>query len=97
MDFDIFKFKDFVNTGTAKAISERRHTLLKLIDGDIFYALSLWPQDMKLIFLKKPICDLECFKLLLFLVGNGCPPCFAACRMDNDIVLLGQKQDRSSA
>ena len=29
---------------------------------------------MKLLFWKKPVADLDTFKLVLFLLGNGCPP-----------------------
>ena len=96
MDFDIFKFKDFVNTATAKAISERRHTLLKLIDGDTLYALSLWPQDMKLIFLKKTYLQPGMLQIITVSCGKWMSTLFC-CRMDNDIMLLEQKQDRSLA
>ena len=64
----------FVQVSSKEAIHERRLTLLKEIDGDIFYPLSLSPNEIKMAFWKKPIGDEDAFKLVLFLFGNGCPP-----------------------
>ena len=47
---------------------------MKIIDGDAFFPLKSWPKEMKLIFWKKSMKDKETFKLLLFLIGNGCSP-----------------------
>ena len=47
---------------------------MKIIDGDAFFPLKSWPKDMKLIFWKKPMKYEETFKLVLFLIGNGCSP-----------------------
>ena len=52
----------------------QRLQLFNSFNGDAFYPLSVWPQDFKLIFWKKPISDTFTFKLFLFLVGNGCSP-----------------------
>ena len=49
-------------------------SFLILSTGDAFYPLSVWPQEFKLIFWKKPISDKDTFKLFLFLIGNGCSP-----------------------
>lgn len=47
MDFDTFKL--FVETATAKKMSDWRYALLKLINHDVFHLLSLWPSGMKFI------------------------------------------------
>ena len=70
-------FKDFVLNCSKTEISEKRKNLLKQIDGDVFYCLSLWPRNMERIFWSKPIVDQDTFKLLIFLVENGCPPWMA--------------------
>ena len=57
----------------AEVVEERRK-LMKVIDGDAFFPLNRWPKDMRLIFWKKPASDTETFKLVLFLLGNGCAP-----------------------
>ena len=55
-------------------VVEERRKILHSINGDDFSPLAWWPEDMMLLFWKKPIGDLETFKLVLFLLGNGCPP-----------------------
>jgi len=57
-----------------KEVVERRRELMKIIDGDAFFPLKSWPKEMKLIVWNKPMKDEETFKLLLFLIGNGCSP-----------------------
>ena len=57
----------------AEVVEERRQ-LARLIDGDAFFPIKLWPKEMRLIFWKKPMGDTETFKLVLFLNGNGCEP-----------------------
>ena len=42
--------------------------------GGIFYPINSWPIEFRLIFWKKPLSDKNTFKLILFLVGNGCSP-----------------------
>lgn len=61
------------NWGKEKIVRKRKE-LLKLIDGDVFYTLSRWPKEMQTLFWKKPLGDLDLFKMILFFVGNGCPP-----------------------
>ena len=54
--------------------SINRLQLFNSFNGDAFYPLSVWPQEFKLIFWKKPISDKDTFKLFSFLVGKGCSP-----------------------
>lgn len=56
-------------------VMERRLDLFRVINGDAFFPLQVWPQDMKRIFWSKPHSDLDTFKIMLFAVGNGCSPC----------------------
>ena len=53
-------------------VIEERKKLMKVIDGDAFFPLKRWPKDVRLIFWKKPPSNTETFKLVLFLLGNGC-------------------------
>ena len=57
----------------AEVVEERRQ-LTRVIDGDAFFPLKSWPKEMRLIFWRKPMGDTETFKLVLFLIGNGCEP-----------------------
>lgn len=54
-------------------VVEERREILHSINGDAFFPLDWWPEDMILLFWKKPIGDLDTFGLVLFLLGNGCP------------------------
>ena len=47
--------------------------LLNLMNGDVFYRLSVWPAWEGRMFWKKPLEDADILKLALFLYGNGCP------------------------
>jgi len=63
-----------------KEVVERRRELMKIIHGDAFFPLKSWPKEMKLFFWKKKTMkDEETFKLLLFLIGNGCSPDLIQC------------------
>ena len=70
----------FINTTYVTSLAHQSSNrdfrqLFSTFNGDAFYPLSVWPQDFKLIFWKKPISDKDTFKLFLFLgVGNGCSP-----------------------
>ena len=59
-------------------VVEERRQLVRVIDGDAFFPLKRWPKDMRLIFWKKPTGDTETFRLILFLLGNGCAPTLIA-------------------
>ena len=47
--------------------------LTRLIDGDVF-PLKSCLKEMQLIIWKKQMGDTETFKLVLFLISNGCEP-----------------------
>ena len=51
---------------------EKTRSLLTLINGDVFYPLSSWLNDMRLKFWKKPISDQDTLQLMLFCLCNGC-------------------------
>lgn len=55
-------------------VVKKRKELLTLLDGDVFYDIWKWPRVMEQSFWRKPIGDVDVFKLLLFTIGNGCPP-----------------------
>ena len=57
----------------AEVVEERRQ-LTRLIHGEAFSPLKSWPKEMRLIFWKKPMCDTETFKLILFVIDNGYEP-----------------------
>lgn len=67
-------YREEVRFLCTKEIGEERKRLLKVIDGATFPPLKSWPREMVLIFWKKPPGDWETFKLVLFLLGNGCCP-----------------------
>ena len=46
-----------------------RASLVKMINGDIFYPFKSWPTGYKTLFFKSPLKDAETFRLLLFLTG----------------------------
>ena len=77
-EIDLKGFERFVENSTKAEVSEKRRTLSQAINGDLFYPVKMWPKHMEFIFWKKPIGDKGTFKLLLFLVGNGCAPAVAA-------------------
>ena len=65
----------YVTSPTHQSSNRDFHQLFNSFNGDAFYPLSVWPEDFKLIFWKKPIREKATFKLFLFLrVGNGCSP-----------------------
>ena len=52
----------------------RRKQLFRVLNGDAFFPEKSWPNDIRLMFWKKPIGDKETFKLLLSFHDNGCNP-----------------------
>ena len=48
--------------------------LFKIINGDAFFPLKTWPEELQRAFWRKPVGDKETFKMMLFALGNGCPP-----------------------
>ena len=59
---------------TKTAIIDKRKELFNLLNGDIFYPISLWPHNIQLKFWNKPSTDQDTFNLFLFFFGNGCSP-----------------------
>ena len=53
-------------------ILEEWKEIFKLLDGDVFYDMRRWPNDVEKIFWQKPMSDRNTFKVVLFFVGNGC-------------------------
>ena len=71
-------YREEISLLSKAEVVEDRRKLMKVIDGDAFFPLKRWPNDMRLIFWKKPASDTETFKLVLFLLGNGCAPTLIA-------------------
>lgn len=67
-------FVSFVSCCSKTEIGEKRLEIFQRINGDIFYPLDTWPTEYRLIFWNKPLSDRNTFKLILFLMGNGCSP-----------------------
>ena len=57
-----------------KEVSQERVELFKILNGDAFFPLKTWPDEMRMVFWHKPIRDKDTFKLTLLLLGNGCSP-----------------------
>ena len=69
-------FENEMHTLDKKAIVDKRIELVRLLDGDVFYSIRMWPRNIEETFWRKPIRDVEVLKLLLFFIGKGCPPTF---------------------
>lgn len=65
-------------THSRKDIISKRKELFQKLNGDLFYALKLWPLKYQRMFWMKPISDKCTLQLFLFLCGNGCPPLMVA-------------------
>ena len=52
-----------------REITQERTELFKVINGDSFFRIKTWPEDMRKLFLT--IGDVGTFKLMLFGLGNG--------------------------
>ena len=76
MVMDQFSATEIFNTSirdlSRPRLIQKRRNLLTLLNGDAFYPLSTWPQDIQQLFGKKPIGDTDTFKLTLFFLGNAC-------------------------
>lgn len=59
---------------TRHGIVRERRLLFNLMNGDVFYGTKVWPLWIKKLFWKKPLSDMETFKVFLSFIGNGCPP-----------------------
>ena len=67
-------FVSFVAICPKNEISEKKRKIFENINRDIFYPIESWPKELRLLFWKKPLSDRNTFKLILFLMGNGCSP-----------------------
>jgi len=67
-------YREEVHLLSKKEVSNRRRELFKDINGNAFFPLKRWPKDIQSIFWRKPMGDMETFRLALFLIGNGCAP-----------------------
>ena len=57
-------FKTSIRDLPRPRLIQKRRNLLTLLNGDAFYPLSTWPQDIQQLFWKKPIGDTDTFKLM---------------------------------
>lgn len=73
MENEVDAYVFFVANVTTSSIRSERQELFHLMNGELFYALSQWPNWMKMILWKKPFSDKDTFVMTLFLYGNGCP------------------------
>jgi len=71
---ELSQYKSYVFYARYSTISNERMKLLKIISGDAFYSISVWPKWAERLFWKKPLGDTDTFKIFLFLTGNGCAP-----------------------
>ena len=67
-------YREEIGLLSRKEVINARRDVFKAINGEAFFAIRRWPQDIELIFWKKAISDQGTFKLVLFLLGNGCAP-----------------------
>ena len=86
-------FNTYIWHLSKQQISNERLLLFQLINGDIFYPIRTWPLEMQLLFWNKPTSDKDSFRLMLFLIGNGCPPKHY-CEVDFIISALGPPQEK---
>ena len=68
------EYKDKIRFLSKGQIVEKRREIFNIINGDAFFLLKAWPQDMIKIFWSKPQTDIQTFKLMLFCLGDGCAP-----------------------
>ena len=71
---ELVQYGEMIASTTPSEVGAIRTSLFQEINGNIFYKLDNWPQHMRLLFWKKPTSDQETFKLVLFMIGNGCSP-----------------------
>ena len=67
-------FNSHIRPLSRPQISQLRLDLFQLLNGDVFYPIKIWPIEIQKLLWKKPTGHTDTFKLLLFLIGNGCPP-----------------------
>ena len=67
-------YREGIGLLSRKEVVNARRDVFKTINGEAFFAIRRWLEDIQLIFWKKPISDQGTLKLALFLLGNGCAP-----------------------
>lgn len=67
-------YREEIGLLSRKEVINARRDVFQSINGEAFFAIRRWPPDIQLIFWRKPISDQGTFKLVLFLLGNGCAP-----------------------
>jgi hypothetical protein len=67
-------YVSFMQSLHKEVLTKERLELFRLINGELFYPMREWPTSYKTMFWKKPHSDKSTFQILLFLLGNGCPP-----------------------
>ena len=72
---------------------EKGRSLVTLINGNAFYPLSSWLNDIRLKFWKKPISDQDTSQLMLFCLGDGYSLHFIK-KMDPHFTKLGNCKER---
>ena len=68
------QYREKIRYLTQNEVVQWRREIFQAINGDVFFPLKRWPLERRLLFWSKPIGNRQTFKLVLFLVGNGCPP-----------------------
>ena len=66
------EYRETIRYQNRKEVSQERAELFKILNGDAFFPLKTWPDEMKMVFWHKPIGDKVTLKLAPFLLGNGC-------------------------
>ena len=64
--------------GNIVAWKKSRQRLFKVINGDAFFPLKVWPRDIVRNFWCKPMRDKQVFLLFIFFIGNGGSPMIIA-------------------
>ena len=59
-------------------IMAERRRLIKLVNGDVFFPFQKWRVEEKNMFMTRPLDRVKLLKVMLFLLGNGCPPWIAS-------------------
>ena len=68
------QLRDFVNQLNHSNISPTRAELHNALNGDTFFPTLTWPRDIQLLYNHTPMSDMDTFKFIVFMFGNGCPP-----------------------
>ena len=66
---EVFTYMEFIRKMTQQEITKERLSLLRLINGDCFFPLAVWPKSTIHRFFKKPHNDQDTMVLFLFFSG----------------------------